>query len=47
MTQTFKTGPVYALKEIGSYMSLNSKSVFKVIKEKIIIIDLRSIILDI
>lgn len=36
MTQTFKTGPGYTLKEVGRYISLNNKSFLKVIKDKII-----------
>ena len=35
MTQTFKTGPGYTLKEISKYASINKESVFKVIKRKI------------
>ena len=35
MTQTFKTGPGYTLKEISQYASINKESVFKVIKRKI------------
>jgi len=36
MTQAFKTGPGYTLKEITRYIPLNNKSVLKNIKEKII-----------
>jgi len=35
MTQTFKTGPGYTLKEISKYASINKESVFEVIKRKI------------
>ena len=35
MTQTFKTGPGYTLKEISEYTSISKKSVFQVIKRKI------------
>lgn len=36
MTQTFKTGPGYTVEEIVKYISLNNKSLLKVIKDKII-----------
>jgi uncharacterized membrane protein (UPF0136 family) len=36
MTQAFKTGPGYTLKEIATYIPLNKKSIVKTIKEKII-----------
>jgi hypothetical protein len=36
MTQAFKTGPGYTLKEIATYIPLNKKSILKTIKEKII-----------
>jgi hypothetical protein len=36
MTQAFKTGPGYTLKEIARYIPLNKKSILKTIKEKII-----------
>ena len=36
MTQTFKTGPGYTLKEIHNYISLNNNSLVKAIKGKII-----------
>lgn len=36
MTQTFKTGPGYTVDEITRYISLNKKSLFKVMKDKII-----------
>lgn len=35
MTQTFKTGPGYTLKEISEYASISKESVFQVIKRKI------------
>ena len=36
MTQTFKTGPGYTLEEVARYISLNQKSLFKAMKDKII-----------
>ena len=36
MTQTFKTGPGYTLKEIGNYISLNNTFLLKSIKNKVI-----------
>ena len=36
MTQTFKTGPGYTLKEIHNYISLNNTSLLKSIKNKVI-----------
>ena len=36
MTQTFKTGPGYTVKEIRQYVSLNNSSLVKTIKDKII-----------
>jgi hypothetical protein len=36
MTQSFKTGPGYTLKEIIKYIPLNSTSVLKTVKKKII-----------
>ena len=36
MTQTFKTGPGYTLKEIRNYISLNNTSLLKSIKNKVI-----------
>jgi hypothetical protein len=36
MTQAFKTGPGYTLKEIYRYIPLNNKSILKTMKEKII-----------
>jgi hypothetical protein len=36
MTQAFKTGPGYTLKEIATYIPFNKKSILKTIKEKII-----------
>jgi hypothetical protein len=36
MTQTFKTGPGYTVEEVARYISLNKKSFFKAIKDKII-----------
>ena len=35
MTQTFKTGPGYTLKEISEYASISKESIFQVIKRKI------------
>ena len=35
MTQTFKTGPGYTLKEISEYVSIGKESFFEVIKRKI------------
>ena len=35
MTQTFKTGPGYTLKEIRDYIPLNNTSLLKSIKVKI------------
>ena len=36
MTQTFKTGPGYTVEEVARYISLNKKSLFKAMKDKII-----------
>ena len=36
MTQTFKTGPGYTLKEIRNYIPLNNISLLKSIKNKVI-----------
>jgi len=36
MTQTFKTGPGYTIEEVSRYISLDKKSLFKAIKDKII-----------
>jgi hypothetical protein len=35
MTQTFKTGPGYTIKEVAKYISFNKKSLLKSIKDKI------------
>ena len=36
MTQTFKTGPGYTVKEVSRYISLNNTSLLKVVKDKIV-----------
>ncbi len=36
MTQAFKTGPGYTVEEIAKYIPLNTKSILKATKEKII-----------
>jgi hypothetical protein len=37
MTQAFKTGPGYTIKEIVKYIPFNNKSILKTVKEKIIV----------
>jgi hypothetical protein len=37
MTQSFKTGPGYTIKEIARYIPLDNKSILKAIKEKLIV----------